>query len=648
MNTFDLCWLPSSPLKGISTYYVEQDYAIPTLHALQHELSCSFGACAVSQAAEADLILKLSPVLSDETFQITAENSRYEICGGDGNGLLYGLYTLIRKLQTSDCSEDFVLSDQPVNKIRMINHWDNTSGNIERGYAGRSVFFENAAFTRDYERIEAYARLLASIGINALSLNNVNVKYDDVSLIYPEGLKELKVYCDILHNYGIKPFVSINFASPVMKKELPTADPCCSEVEAWWTERARIIYQEIPYFGGFVVKADSEGEPGPYAYGRDHADGANMLARALKPYNGHLIWRCFVYNCQQDWRDRSIDRAKAAYEVFKPLDGKFEDNVTLQVKFGPIDFQIREPLSPLIGALPNTNLIVEFQITQEYTGQQRHICYLLPQWQEIMHFDTYCNGEGSEVWKLLNNKPDFGIAAVGSVGRDANWTGHKMAQANWYGFGRMAWNPALTSEDILHEWMKQTFRLPDDLYHELFDIMIHSREVYEAYTVPLGVGFMCQPAHHYGPNIDGYEYDRWGTYHFADRDGIGNNRTQKDGTGYAGLYHEPNRSMYEHLETCPDDVLLFFHHVPYTHVLHSGKTVVQHIYDTHFEGFEQVEKLVNTWEKFRDYVAEEDFVNVQDRLKEQLRCAREWRDQVNTYFFRKSGIADAHGREIYR
>ncbi len=647
MNTFDLCWLPSSPLKGIATYYLDNETCVSTAKAIHFEMSESFCASQVS-VSDADLCLYLRKDMLAESFQITKTDDRYCICAGDGNGLLYGLYALIRNIQMSDSEHDFTISDFPANQIRMINHWDNTSGSIERGYAGRSIFYENASFTKDYERIRAYARLLASIGINALSLNNVNVKYDDVNLIYPENNNELKTYCDILHDYGIKPFISVNFASPVIKEELPTADPCCPEVEAWWTERARVIYQQIPYFGGFLVKADSEGEPGPYTYGRDHADGANMLARALKPFNGHVIWRCFVYNCQQDWRDRSIDRAKAAYEVFKPLDGKFEDNVTLQVKFGPIDFQIREPLSPLIGALPNTNLIVEFQITQEYTGQQRHICYLLPQWQEILHFDTYCSGEGSEVWKLLKHKENFGIAAVGSAGRDDNWTGHKMAQANWYGFGRMAWNPNLTSEDILNEWIQLTFHLPNNLYDKLFDIMIHSRDIYESYTVPLGVGFMCQPGHHYGPNIDGYEYDRWGTYHFADRDGIGNNRTIKDGTGYTGFYHEPNRSMYEHQESCPDNVLLFFHHVPYTHILHSGKTVIQHIYDTHFEGVEKVKQMTADWENFKEYVDTNTFRYVQERLQEQLRCACEWRDQVNTYFFRKSGITDKYGREIYR
>ncbi len=648
MRTYDLCWLPDTPLGGISTYYLDDQLALPVVPAIHKEMTCSFSASPADRKAAADLIFDVKPDFSPEAFSITCKQGKYEICAADGNGLLYGLYTLIRHMMSGDVPDSWELTDQPVNRIRMLNHWDNTSGDIERGYAGNSIFYEQGEFINDYDRIEAYARLLASIGINGLSLNNVNVKYDAVKLIYEEGLAELKKYCEIFSRYGIKSFVSINFASPVMKKELTTADPCDPEVEAWWAKKVQKIYEMIPDFGGFLIKADSEGEPGPFTYGRDHADGANMFGRIFRPYGGLVIWRCFVYNCQQDWRDRSIDRARAAYDTFMPLDGRFEENVILQVKFGPIDFQTREPLSPLIGGMRDTNLIVEFQVTQEYTGQQKHICYLPVQWAEMLHFDTYCDGEGSQVWKLVGNRPKFGIAAVGSVGRDANWTGHKLAQANWYGFGRQAWDPTLTPAQILEEWLHLTFTLPPALHQELYDFMLRSRRIYEDYTAPLGVGFMVKPSHHYGPDIDGYEYDRWGTYHFADRDGIGNNRTVKDGTGYAGLYHEPVSSIYENPETCPDELLLFFHHVPYTHRLQSGKTVIQHIYDTHFSGFEQVEKMVDMWKTFEGHVLDADYRNISERLQEQLRCAREWRDQVNTYFWRKSGIADEKGREIYR
>lgn len=643
---YDLCWLPSSPLQGIKSYCLQDAAAGEIAPALHHEMHCSFGAVHIDEE-DADLTFNPEKSMDKEAYRLSKENGKYTIAAQGGAGFLYGLYALIRRLKSGKAASDFVLADQPVNKLRMINHWDMLSGEIERGYAGRSIFYEQSQFIAEDEKIEDYARLLASVGINGISMNNVNVKIADIDLIYPSGLTQVKRYCDILHRYGIKPFFCVNFASPVIRKELDTANPCDPTVQQWWNKKTAEIYQQIPYFGGFLIKADSEGEPGPYTYGRNHAQGANMFAKALAPHGGIAIWRCFVYNCQQDWRDRSIDRAKAAYEVFKPLDGQFDDNVILQVKFGPIDFQIREPVSPLIGALSNTNLIVEFQITQEYTGQQKHICYLPTQWQEVLQFNTHAAENGSTVRELIGNKQNHGIAAVGSVGRDANWTGHKLAQANWYGFGRMAWNPALTADVVLEEWISLTFSLPEAQQKTLFDLMLHSREVYEAYTVPLGVGFMCKPGHHYGPDIDGYEYDRWGTYHFADRNGIGNNRTQKDGTGYTGLYREPKASLYEDLNTCPDEVLLFFHHVPYTHKLKSGKTVIQHIYDSHFAGCAAVKRYIQQWETFSCKISQEDYENVRERLAEQYRCAKEWRDQVNTYFWRKSGIPDQQGRAIY-
>src|SRR5690606_20931534 len=336
-----------------------------------------------------------------------------------------------------------------------------------------------------------------------------------------------------------------------------------------------------PDFGGFVVKADSENRPGPFTYGRDHADGANMLATALQPYGGLVLWRCFVYDCHQDWRDRSTDRARAAYDHFKPLDGRFMDNVILQIKNGPMDFQVREPVSPLFGAMPNTNAVMEFQITQEYTGQQRHVCYLIPQWKEVLDFDTKVKGDGSTVKEIaagnIHPYKYSGIAAVTNIGDDDNWTGHHLAQANLYGYGRLLWNPELSSEEIAAEWAQLTFSSSTDVQQLLIDFLMESWSIYEKYTSPLGVGWMVTPHYHYGPDIDGYEYSKWGTYHFADNKGIGVNRTVASGTGYTSQYEPEHAARYESLDTCPDELLLFFHHVPYTHVLHSGKTVIQHI-----------------------------------------------------------------------
>lgn len=645
MALYDMCWLPDNRLEGIAGYWLDERVQSPVRLGIIREVSRSFGA-AETEKEQAALRFVLVAQQEDEAFIIHRDALGWRIESGGEAGLLYGLYSLIRRRMLQPEFEQG-WEDSPGNRLRMVNHWDMTSGKIERGYAGNSIFYQDGELLNEFARVEDYARLLASVGINGISLNNVNVNEQDVKLIQKDRLEELRGYCDIFLMYGIKPYLSVNFASPVMLGDLETADPLAEEVQAWWRARAQLINEVLPGFGGVVVKADSEGKPGPFTYGRDHAQGANMLAEAFLPYGGRVLWRCFVYNCRQDWRDRETDRARAAYDNFMPLDGKFMENVVLQVKFGPMDFQVREPVSPLIGGLRKTNLILEMQVTQEYTGHQKHICYLPQQWQEVLEFDTYCGPSGSRVADVIGNKPNFGITAVISVGRDANWTGHKLAQANWYGYGRMAWDSRLDAGTLLREWITLSFDLPPDKAGILYDMMVDSRLVYESYTVPLGVGFMCTPGTHYGPSVDGYEYDRWGTYHFADRNGLGNDRTLA-GTGYTGQYHEPNRSLYDNLETCPDDLLLFFHHVGYTHRLHSGKTVIQHIYDSHFSGFARVQEYVALWDEFQGLIPEQDFQNVQQRLQEQLRCAREWRDQVNTYFYRKSGIADEQGRRIFK
>jgi len=650
-KNYDLCWLPSRGSTFFKTISISAEKKDIITETLKEEALLFFSAKLEEvKNPDADLQLVSDSSFSSELdggFQITMKNQKAKITAFDSLGLLYGLYELIRRLRTEP-EKDIDLFSEPQNDIRMINHWDNFDGSVERGYAGKSIFFNDNDFSFDPERIEEYARFSASIGINAISINNVNVRRSTIYLIQKPALYKVKEIGDIFRRFGIKIFLSINYASPVILGGLSTADPLDSEVQSWWNKTADEIYSVIPYFGGFVVKADSEGEPGPFTYNRNHDDGANLLGKALAPHNGLVIWRCFVYNSTQDWRDRTIDRARAAYDIFKPLDGKFMDNVALQIKFGPIDFQIREPVSPLLGGLSKTKILLEFQVTQEYTGQQRHICYLPTQWKEVLDFDTYANGEGSYVADLLKKKKFYGIAAINSVGMDANWTGHKLAQANLYGYGRLCWNPSYTPEELLTEWLRATFSLSSEDEKKLFAIMIDSRQVYENYTVPLGVGFMCTPHSHYGPNIDGYEYDRWGTYHFADKDGIGNDRTCAAGSGYTAQYPEPLRSLYENVETCPDDILLFFHHVPYTHILKSGKNVLQHIYDTHFEGFARVEEMVEIWKQFEGKVSDVDFENITQRLNEQLRCAREWKDQVNTYFQRKTGVTDEKGRLIYK
>lgn len=603
---------------------------------------------------EAGVVLSItdsSDYLTDEGFEIKKEGDLLHITGKTDKGLLYGAFHLLRGMQTGEPLAKIEGVQNPANPLRMINQWDNIDGSIERGYAGNSIFYENNEFTKDLGRILDYARLLASVGINGVSINNVNVHKIETDMITSVLLPDVAKIADIFRQYGIRLFLSVNFASPIELGDLKTADPLEKSVRQWWKDKAEEIYTYIPDFGGFVVKADSEHRPGPFTYGRNHADGSNMLGEALAPFGGLVIWRCFVYNCMQDWRDRKTDRARAAYDHFKPLDGQFLDNVILQIKNGPMDFQVREPVTPLFGAMPKTNQVIEFQVTQEYTGQQRHLCYLVPQWKEVLNFDTYAKGQGSAVKQVVDGSmyeyKHSGIAAVSNIGNDENWTGHTLAQANFYGYGRLIWNPELSSEDIAKEWISQTFG-PDESVQQVVSHMLHdSWPIYESYTAPLGVGWMVNPEHHYGPNVDGYEYSVWGTYHFADCNGIGVDRTIESGTGYTGQYFKENERYYNSIDTCPDNLLLFFHHVPYTHVLKSGETVIQHIYNTHFEGANEAAKLVETWCSLKNRIDPQRFDAVLKRLEEQAEHSKQWRDRINTYFYRKSGIEDKQKRTIY-
>ncbi len=573
------------------------------------------------------------------------------IIGKRDQGVLYGVFHLLRLMQMQENLSDLSIVENPSNQIRMINHWDNMDGSIERGYSGNSIFFKDYEFTHDVKRVKDYARYLSSVGINSLTINNVNVHKVETNLITKEMLPDVAEIANIMRSYGIKTYLSINYASTVEIGNLPTADPLDKDVQQWWIEKSKEIYQYIPDFGGFVVKADSEYRPGPFTYNRTHADGANMLARALEPFGGLVFWRCFVYDCLQDWRDRKTDRARAAYDHFKPLDGEFLENVVLQIKNGPMDFQVREPVSPLFGALQNTNHVLEFQVTQEYTGQQKDLCFLVPQWKEVLDFDTYAKGEGSTIKSIVDGSQfDLtysGITAVSNIGDDLNWTGNTLAQANFFGYGRLIWNTELTSEEIANEWVRITFGHDEEVVASIKHMLLNSWEIYENYTAPLGVGWMINPDHHYGPNIEGYEYSLWGTYHFSDCFGTGVNRTKKDGTGYTSQYFPENTNRYESIDTCPDELLLFFHHVPYRHQLKSGKTVIQHIYDTHFLGVGQVQDMIQKWKQLEQKIDSYRFENVLDRFNMQLENAIEWRDRINTYFLRHSGIPDEQNRKIY-
>ena len=601
----------------------------------------------------ADLVFALGgSELGDEGYALTNRDGVTTLRADQPAGLLYGLFHVVRLGEEAFVPGRPEEVPRPTARRRMLDHWDNVDmhpvmGQVERGYAGGSLFWADGALRQDLSRIRAYGRLLAACGVNAVAVNNVNVHATEAHLL-TDRLGEVARIADELRPYGVRVHLSVSFAAPVVLGGLPTADPLDEDVRAWWAAATRQVFQTIPDFGGYVVKADSEGQPGPFGYGRSHADGANLIADALAPYGGVVHWRAFVYNHQQDWRDRSTDRARAAYDHFSPLDSQFRDNAILQVKHGPIDFQTREPVSPLIAAMPATRLAVEFLATQEYTGQQRHVCYLAPMWSEVLAFRAW-GSDGPPVAAVADGGD---LVAVSNAGDDQFWTGHPLAQANLYAFGRLAWSPQLDPLAVLDEWIELTFAPsgtadPERLRRTLHELMDESWRTYEQYTAPLGVGFMVRPGHHYGPDVDGYEYTPWGTYHFADRDGVGVDRTRATGTGFTGQYPQPWSQVYESLEQCPDELLLFFHHVPYGHLLHDGSTVIQHIYDTHFEGAERAAQLRLTWEQAAGLVPGDLFARVRDRLDGQARSAEEWRDQINAYFFRKSGVPDAKGRRIY-
>ena len=598
---------------------------------------------------ESGILIRRQQEIPEGGWQIKEEHNILYLLASEETGVLYGVFNILRQIamEKTLCGAEFICA--PDNPLRMFNHWDNMDGSIERGYSGRSFFFRDNKVIVD-ERTRDYCRLVSSVGINGVVINNVNVNDAATWLITDKYLDRVKEIADIFAGYGIKLFLSLNFAASIELGGPDSADPLDEAVIEWWKAKIAEVYNKIPGLGGFLVKADSEGRPGPYTYGRTQADGANMLADIIKPYGGILIWRCFVYNCKQDWRDYKTDRARAAYDNFIGMDGDYHDNVILQIKNGPMDFQIREPVSPLLGGLTKTNQMLEVQIAQEYTGHQIDVCYLIPMFKEVLDFKTYCSPEKDTVadiasGRMMGNR-NAGITSVCNTGDDENWTGSDLAAANLYGFGRLAYCTDLSAEEIAEEWIRQTFSNDREVVEIVSKILLGSREVYEKYTSPLGIGWMVTPGEHYGPSVDGYEYSRWGTYHRADHLGLGVDRTDS-GTGYARQYYEPNASMYDNAETCPEELLLFFHHVLYTYRLKTGKTVIQHIYDSHFEGLEEVEGMIESWKRLEGKVDDKVFSAVIQRFDRQLDNAREWRDQVNTYFYRKSGIPDQKGRKIY-
>ncbi len=569
------------------------------------------------------------------------------IAGADEPGVLYGVFALLRLPATGEMFNlhDHLLRSHPAFPIRWVDEWDNPDGTIERGYAGRSIFFEGGNVREDLTAVGEYARLLASVGINGCNVNNVNAA---PQLIDSEHLKQVARIADAMRPWGVRVAMSVALASPQKIGGLATYDPADPAVIAWWAAKVNEIYALIPDFAGFTVKADSEGQPGPASYGRSPADAANTLAAALATHGGVVLYRAFVYNHHLDWLDPKADRARAAYDIFHPLDGAFAPNVVVQTKEGPIDFQAQEPVSPLFAGLRQTNQAMEIQVTQEYTGQQRHLVYLAPMWKWVLDFDLRADGRSTPVKEILAGKsfhrPLGGMVAVTGVGRDG-WLGSPLAMANLYAFGRLAWNPNLTSEEIAAEWTRQSISNGDAAAGTVTKMLMQSWPAYVNYTGPLGMQTLTGiTGSHYGPNIESSENNGWGQWHRAEPLGVGMDRSVKTGTGFAGQYPPEVAKLYEDPATTPDNLLLFFHHVPYTHRLHDGKSVIQYIYDSHYEGAAQAAELVREWATLEGSIDQPLYEQVSDRLVYQAGHAIVWRDAIVQYFLKLSGIPDEKGR----
>jgi alpha-glucuronidase len=564
------------------------------------------------------------------------------ITANGDNGLLYGAFHLLRLIQTGADLTDFELVSAPKIQHRLLNHWDNLNGTVERGYAGKSLWKWDQLPDKTDPRYIDYARANASLGINGAVLNNVNANPD---ILKQEYLVKVAKLAEVFRPYGIRVYLSINFSSPISAKftlnrrrggigNLKTSDPMDPEVRQWWKDKAKEIYEYIPDFGGFLVKANSEGMPGPQDFGRTQADGANMLAEALSPYGGIVMWRAFIYNADID-----PDRAKRAYIEFVPLDGKFNSNVFVQAKNGPVDFQPREPVQPLFGAMPKTPLMMELQITQEYLGHSTHLVYLAPMWKEYLMFDMFAKGEGSYVYKVIDgtlfNYRMTGIAGVTNIGDDRNWCGHIFAQANWYAYGRLAWDHNLTADQIADEWIKMTLTRNGDAVQKIKSMMAGSWEACINYMTPLGLHHIMQAGFHYGPqpSYSRSQREDWTSvyYHRADSNGIGFDRSST-GSNATSQYFSPLSEKFDNIKTCPEKYLLWFHHVPWDYKMKSGRTLWNELCYKYYSGTSYVDKMIEDWASLEDKIDPGIFEHVKGKLEKQKTDAAIWRDTCIKYF----------------
>jgi alpha-glucuronidase len=567
------------------------------------------------------------------------------VAGSNEHGALFGAFDLLRRIATDADLSHLDAIEAPAMPIRWVDEWDNADGSVTRGYDGRSIFFEGGKVRDDLSEATDYARLLASVGINGCNVNNVN---DAAPFLAPGMIKSLARIADAMRPWGVRLAISVDIASPQKVGGLKTFDPLDPDVKVWWTAKIDEIYKQIPDFAGITVKADSEGQPGPASYGRSPADAANVLANALAPHGGVVLYRAFVYNNHLDYNDPKADRARAAYDIFHPLDGQFAPNVIIQIKYGPIDFQAEEPVSPLFAGLHKTSEAMELQITQEYLGQQRHLVYLAPLWKEKLDFDLRAENRSTPVKEIIEaktfNRSLGGMIGVSCVGRDG-WLGAPMAMANLYAFGRLAWNPNLSADEIAAEWTKQTISANPGVVATVDKMLMQSWPAYVDYTGFLGTQTLTDiTGSHYGPNIEASERNGWGQWHRDDAKGIGMDRSVATGTGYAGQYPPELAHEYESAATTPEDELLFFHHVPWTYKLHSGKTVIQYVYDIQYEGAEEAAQLGKEWATLKGKIDPQLYEDERARLEYQVGHAIVWRDAIVQYFFKESGIPDTLGR----
>lgn len=600
-------WLRQTPVNQASVCCLVTS---PTLTVAREELA------ALWKGGEVDLQLCADEThrrLGKEGYTIRTSEGKTVLEAATEQGLLYATYHLLRlQAEGADCTR-LDIQEKPTFDIRVLNHWDNLDGTVERGYAGRSLWKWEELTDSVSARYREYARANASVGINGTVLNNVNASPEILSTDYLQKVRKL---ADVFRPYGIKVYLSVNFASPMKLGGLSTADPLDEEVARWWKEKVQEIYGLIPDFGGFLVKANSEGQPGPCDYGRTHAEGANMLAEALKPYGGIVMWRAFVYS------PSDADRAKQAYLEFQPLDGRFRDNVMVQVKNGPIDFQPREPYSPLFGAMPHTPLMVEFQITQEYLGHSNHLAYLATMWKEFYHY--------------VQPSSLKGVAGVVNVGDHVNWCGHDFAQANWYAYGRLTWNPALSAEEIAREWLAQTFTTDRRFVEPMTQVMMDSREAVVDYMMPLGLHHIFAWGHHYGPEpwceVPGARPD-WlpSYYHQADKEGLGFDRS-RSGSDAVSQYPDSLARVFDSLERCPEEYLLWFHHVNWNQKLRSGRSLWDELCYKYQKGVDEVRAFQRIWKDMQPYVDAERYQAVAERLDIQARDAVWWKDACLEYF----------------